>query len=314
MAKKKKEIVELRFYEIPQGEAALTLLGEPWVRVYGHDEDVFRLHFHNLMEIGICRYGNGDMYYDEEKIPYSDGAISVVPENCPHVTISEGNSKNFWEYIFFNPRQIVAELFPDNHMYQSEIMDEINKKSFLVNIKDNPSLGRVVNIILDEARDRKEFSSQIIHQYVKALVLELIRNNEKIPYYEEAGNPLGNSIKIAPILEYINENYMKPLKASDLAEVGSMSETHFRRVFEAHVNMSPMDYVNLIRIQKACEMMKKGDESMDMVAQNCGFATTSTFNRNFKKFLDTSPYQWKINPANYERKLLNYHISALKGW
>ena len=78
--------------------------------------------------------------------------------------------------------------------------------------------------------------------------------------------------------------------------------------------MSPMDYVNMVRIQKACDLMKKTNDSMDIVAVKCGFATTSTFNRNFKKFLSTSPYQWKINPANYERKLLNFNISALKGW
>ena len=93
-----------------------------------------------------------------------------------------------------------------------------------------------------------------------------------------------------------------------------MSETHFRRVFEEYVHMPPMDYLNLVRIQKACEMMKKNDDSMDVIATKCGFTTTSTFNRNFKKFLDTSPYQWKINPSRYERKLLGYHITARKGW
>ena len=104
------------------------------------------------------------------------------------------------------------------------------------------------------------------------------------------------------------------MKAKEIAEVCGMSETHFRRVFEEYINMSPMEYVNLIRIQRACEMMKKTNDSMDEVANKCGFTTTSTFNRNFKKFLNTSPYQWKINPDNYENKLLNYKIQAMKGW
>jgi len=78
--------------------------------------------------------------------------------------------------------------------------------------------------------------------------------------------------------------------------------------------MPPMEYLNLIRVQKACELMKKTNEHMELIAQKCGFTTQSTFNRNFRKFLDTSPYQWKINPENYEHKLLNFRISALKGW
>ena len=123
-----------------------------------------------------------------------------------------------------------------------------------------------------------------------------------------------NMAQIAAALDYINKNYDKQIKAIELANICSMSETHFRRIFEEYINMSPMDYVNLIRIQRACDLMKKTNDSMDLVAVKCGFSTTSTFNRNFKKYLNTSPYQWKINPGNYEHKLLNFRISALKGW
>ena len=45
MGRRKKETVELRFYEIPQGEPVLALLGEEWNRVYGHDSSY--MHFHN---------------------------------------------------------------------------------------------------------------------------------------------------------------------------------------------------------------------------------------------------------------------------
>ena len=125
--------------------------------------------------------------------------------------------------------------------------------------------------------------------------------------YSQQGEP-------AKALDYINKHFEEQLKACELAELCNMSETHFRRLFESFINMPPMEYVNLIRVQKACELMKKSNESMDLIAQKCGFTTPSTFNRNFRKFVGTSPYQWKINPENYEHKLLNFRISALKGW
>ena len=37
MGKKKKDTMELRFYEVPQGEYVLALLGDNWIRDYGHD-------------------------------------------------------------------------------------------------------------------------------------------------------------------------------------------------------------------------------------------------------------------------------------
>ncbi len=53
-----------------------------------------------------------------------------------------------------------------------------------------------------------------------------------------------------------------------------MSETSFRKVFEEYVHMLPMDYVNLVRVQYACEQMKHGNDSMDEVARKAGFSTT----------------------------------------
>ncbi len=46
MASRKKQEMELRFYEIPQGELVLPLLGSTWIREYGNDISV--LHFHVL--------------------------------------------------------------------------------------------------------------------------------------------------------------------------------------------------------------------------------------------------------------------------
>ena len=87
MPKKKKESVELRFYDVPQSETVLALMGESWDRVYGHEEN--KLHFHNLMEIGICRRGAGVLYLDEEEYRYKTGAISIFPENFSHITSSD---------------------------------------------------------------------------------------------------------------------------------------------------------------------------------------------------------------------------------
>lgn len=312
MSRKKKGAMELRFYEVPQGESVLALLGENWDRVYGHDQ--FRLHFHNLMEIGICRRGAGSLILDEEDCRYESDMISVIPENFPHTTISDGEDTNFWEYLFFDPKVVIAELYPDSRIYQNEIIEAINKRALLLRVSGNSSLYGIVNAIMEEMRTKKQYYHQMVKFYIRALVIEIMRQNTQMPYYAQEPAKTTNMAQIASALEYINENYASPMKAKELADSCNMSETHFRRVFEEYVNMAPMDYVNLIRIQKACELMKKTDDSMDNVALKCGFTTTSTFNRNFKKFLKTSPYQWKINPSNYERKLLNFHISALKGW
>jgi AraC-like DNA-binding protein len=53
---------------------------------------------------------------------------------------------------------------------------------------------------------------------------------------------------------------------------------------------------------------------MEEVAVRVGYPTVSTFNRNFRKIVGTSPYQYKKSRDNYEGKLLNFKVSAKKGW
>lgn len=85
MASKKKQELQLRFYEVPQGELVLPLIGPSWIRDYGHDTPYF--HFHNLMEIGYCIDGEGTVTLDGKDIPYETGMLTVIPRNYPHTTI-----------------------------------------------------------------------------------------------------------------------------------------------------------------------------------------------------------------------------------
>lgn len=316
MGKKKRDTIELRFYEIPQNEYVLALLGENWIRDYGHDE--VNLHFHNLMEIGVCRSGTGELVLDEEKFPYQSAMVSIIPHNYPHVTISNAKEgPSFWEYLFFDPVQILSEMYADNKLLQREIYELVNQKAIFVHEWENRNIALLVKMIMEEMRGRHPHYNDSVKGLLFALVTEIVRMNEKSEYKgegERCVRKTSGTTQIAAALDYVRMEYTRAIRVEELAQACHMSETHFRRIFEASMNMSPVDYINLVRIQSACDLMKKTNDSMDIVAQKVGFATTSTFNRNFKKFLDTSPYQWKINPQNYERKLLNYNISARKGW
>ena len=53
--------------------------------------------------------------------------------------------------------------------------------------------------------------------------------------------------QITAALDYVRLEYANNIRVEELAKASHMSETHFRRVFESYMNMSPMDYINLIR-------------------------------------------------------------------
>ena len=223
MAKRKKDTMEFRFYELPQGESALVLCGESWKRVYGHEE--FHLHFHNLLEIGICREGDGNMYLDEDIYQYHDGDITFIPENFPHVTVSYGEVVNFWEYIFIDIRSVIEEMFPNNTAFQNEAVTTISKKAFMTNVYQSPAMAEYINAIIRETREHKIYCQRTVKLLVQGIVIELLRRYDELP--EEDNNIVKgtNMSQIATALDYMNKHYSESIRAGELSELCNMSET-----------------------------------------------------------------------------------------
>ena len=109
-------------------------------------------------------------------------------------------------------------------------------------------------------------------------------------------------------------SYKEILRIEELAEVCHISETHLRRIFQESMRMTPVEYINWVRIRAACKELRKTNISVNEIAMRSGFTTISTFNRNFRRILGVSPQQWRSAPEHYERKLLNFDIKTQEGW
>lgn len=308
MSKKKKKPAEFRFYELPGGEPVLALTGSKWIQVYG--ENINNFHFHNLLEIGICHYGDGDLTIEDDMYRFGAGMISCIPPNFLHVTKSDEDVKAFWEYLYINPEDILKQCGKSVQEIRN-ILDSINQRAFFIKMEENPMFATLVRSIFEKMQQKGEYYQECVGGMVYALLFEIARFNGKIASQISGKN---SSLQLQNAIAYVEKNYSNNFKIVDLANECHMSETHFRRIFQEKMNMTPIEYVNFVRVRKACELIDKTDISMEDVAEKVGFATPSTFNRNFRRIIGTSPYQWKKRPDNHEGKLLEYKISALKGW
>lgn len=308
---RKKKQIQFRYYEIPQDEPCLALLGEGWVRSYGDGVDC--MHFHNYMEIGFCYEGNGEMELDERVLAYRPGMFTILPKNYPHNTNSMNFTLSRWEYLFVDVEAFLKDIYRDNEIFAEDLITLINNRAWLAEASAYPIAAELIRNIADEMRYKSDMYVESVRGMLLSLFIHIARMNHKDSGKVRKQQSSGVS-HMTVALHYIGEHYAEELTIGELAGVSHMSETHFRRVFQKVMNMTPSDYLNLVRVQMACEYMKKHTDGMEMVAQKCGFQSVSTFNRNFKKVMGITPYQWKIHPENYEAKLLNYKISAYKGW
>lgn len=310
MKRKIKEKAEFRYYELPQNEWILVLTGQKWRRIYGRD--VSGLHFHNLLEIGYCHDGTGDLVFEDITYRFEKQMISAIPAHFLHTTVSDLDVLGTWEYIFIDVEGFLREIYKESPLFAQKLIDGVNKNAIFIGVKENKKMTELIKGIVDESTHKREFYLESIKGMTLSLLLELVRMNED----KEIKNKVRtkSNMQIEKALAYVEKNYAEPLKIERLADECHMSEPHFRRLFGEYMNMTPLEYINLIRIQKACEMIKKTNDSMRNIAIKVGYPTPCTFDRNFKKIVGMSPNEWRMQSENYEGKLLNYNISTLRGW
>ena len=85
---------------------------------------------------------------------------------------------------------------------------------------------------------------------------------------------------------------------SDAVERVGMNYSYISRNFKKLVGMSFNDYVNLMRLNQACYLLKNTDRSITDCGYESGFRSIHTFNRNFKERYGISPQQYRKEQKN----------------
>lgn len=303
-----KKQVEFRYYDIPQRDLILPLTGEIWHKEYGEGRE--KLHFHNYYEVGHCYAGEGEMILGERKLHFVPGCISLIPTKELHTTNTFGK-KAGWEWMYFDIHEVLKKLYPDDEILRENVGHEIDKEGRLLTPEMNiQKMTFFVRGIFSETQNKEYMYRDMVEHFLTMLVVEIIRKlqNSNLPEREPV------TVDIFPAIDYVKKNYASRIRAVDLARSCGMSESYFRKVFEKYMNMKPMDYVNFVRIQRGCALLRETDLTVALVSDKIGYESVSTFIRNFKRIIGCTPNKWKNDEEYAKTKFMNYNITALKGW
>ncbi len=192
-----------------------------------------------------------------------------------------------------------------------EILRIIDKRGTMKSRKNHPMGATLIRQIMEECRRQEPYFQEAVNGYLRALVIESMR---LVKERDRNARNVKYNRYIEMAARYIDAHYAEEMKIADIASTCGLSESHFRRIFDDSMNMKPVDYINMVRVNKACEMLVKEDIPMSEIGKRVGYQTASSFNRNFKSLTGYSPLQWKNKGAQEGVNLKNYQISALRGW
>jgi len=94
--------------------------------------------------------------------------------------------------------------------------------------------------------------------------------------------------------EYMEINCDMPITLADCAAKAGFSAAHFCRLFRKRFGISPMSYLQKLRLDKACRLLEKTDMDLAGIVEKVGFSRTNYFCREFKKHIGISPMEYRM--------------------
>jgi AraC-like DNA-binding protein len=223
-------------------------------------------------------------FYPGESVVLSSNSRMLIDfpeatENDPTVCLALGIDTNKIQEVIshFNEKTFI-----DNSSREWKLEDVT--AALVVERSIHELVERLVGIFTEGHASKDVFADFAI----KELLIRLLQSeSRKVLINETSGN------QMALVIQYINDHLAETLKVGQLAQLAGMSKSHFFRCFKNTFGQSPVEYINYARIKKSKDLILKTTLSMEEVSRVSGFNNLSYFIRQFKKQLDSTPYQFK---------------------
>ena len=98
---------------------------------------------------------------------------------------------------------------------------------------------------------------------------------------------------IDDIIHFITENFDSSFSLDDLASRCALNSSYFSRAFKEQTGIPLFKYINRLRIDRACQLLKASSMTIIDIAFSVGYNNVSFFNRYFKKLMSISPGEYR---------------------
>ena len=231
------------------------------------------MHYHSCVEIGYCVKGNGIFFINDRVVPFTQGCVTYMPSDIIHIAQSPDDSPSEWRFLF-------ADLNTLN-------ITNILQKGI---VTSDQSCRYLFEMIVEALTQRKEEYAALYWHLMEALFIRLTHlTKDALP-----DNQTHNFYQIVPAINYISKHYEVEVCVQDLAKMCNMSESLFYKIFHTAINMSPIEYLNSVRISSAENLLKNSSKSITEISQDVGYTTLSSFYRQFRKTNNCSPRDYRI--------------------
>lgn len=227
--------------------------------------------------------GEGEIIIDNQVIRLTPGHAFFVNIPSNHTYYLPSDSEE-WEFIHIT--LYGEEVWRSYH----EIVKEHGN---ILRLEDAAYPNQLIFKLFDKAvheeiKDAFE-SSSFAYTFIMELKRYLLHSTQSSKTIPES---------ISDAIRYMQHHYSNPIILDDIVEASGLSKYHFSRLFQSIMQTSPMNFLTKIRLNKAIELMKDQNLTIEEIALRVGYSNGNYFTKVFKSIIGMSPGKYR-NSENF---------------
>lgn len=250
-------------------------------------ENLF-FHCHNLYEVTVILSGRGYYFVNGQALEVSKGDVIAFNRLVPHAWVAvPGEAPEQWTFHFYPTLLLDQELSREENGFIREYLSNISW------IYEDKSKSRKTLTYFEEIY--KEFSDKRegYKTCINNLLINYFINEARTHITKPAGhNKNASSADLEKALNYVKCNFRNRISLKDVAGYVYMHPNYFSSVFKKKYGIPFSQYMNLLKLSMAAELMQSTDMDVETISKECGFLSVSNFYRVFKEHFNMSPQKY----------------------
>lgn len=252
-------------------------------------------HHHPEFEITLVKRGGTERWVGDKLTPLKQGDLILLGSDLPHDFRNDHAPGRRLRKV----EAIVVQFMP--HLLGADWLQHPSMRP-VRELFQRAQLG------LDVRGAARRRATRQVMQISKAnglrrvvLLLELLDDLARSKELREIASPgfhaaigAASSDRLGTVLAHIEEHLTEPIYVPVLAAMAGLSESAFSRLFKSCTNRTVPQYVNELRIARACRLLAETDQTVSQIADACGYPTPAHFQRQFHRHQNRSPLVYRL--------------------
>lgn len=237
----------------------------------------YALHWHNYIELELITSGCGYQILNGQHIELSTGCLSLLRPTDFH-QVEPGNNLQ------------LLNMSIDDTLLPEDMIRKISAPQILffrLDKQEMQPLEWLLRLSLQEIS-----SSAPDRQYLKHLLMCIfLRISHLMP---DSSNPVSAMERpIQNSLQYLHMHFREDPRLSDAAKIAHYNASYFSSAFHRETGMIYSEYLNMLKINYAKELLLSTDLKINDLYYQCGFRSHSNFLRLFREQTGLTPTQFR---------------------